>query len=127
MNKQFSVINLIFASLLLLSCDDTKSAAELVPESINITPGSIIIKPEEKQQLRAQILTIDKQTIDDMVITWSSDNESVAIVDQKGLLTGKSQGTTYILATIGNVQSSIEITVSAIRRRILSELFTSST
>ncbi|MBT7524168.1 MAG: Ig-like domain-containing protein [Candidatus Marinimicrobia bacterium] len=127
MNKQFSLINLIFASLLLLSCDDTKSAAELVPESINITPGSIIIKPEEKQQLRAQILTIDKQTIDDMVITWSSDNESVAIVDQKGLLTGKSQGTTYILATIGNVQSSIEITVSAIRRRILSELFTSST
>ncbi|MBT4318803.1 MAG: Ig-like domain-containing protein, partial [Candidatus Marinimicrobia bacterium] len=114
------MINLIFASLLLLSCDDTKSAAELVPESINITPGSIIIKPEEKQQLRAQILTIDKQTIDDMVITWSSDNESIAIVDQKGLLTGKSQGTTYILATIGNVQSSIEITVSAIRRRILS-------
>ena len=127
MNKQFSLINLIFASLLLLSCDDTKSAAELVPESINITPGSIIIKPKEKQQLRAQILTIDKQTIDDMVITWSSDNESIAIVDQKGLLTGKSQGTTYILATIGNVQSSIEITVSAIRRRILSELFTSST
>tara|TARA_B110000438_G_scaffold197541_1_gene189040 strand:+ start:1123 stop:1506 length:384 start_codon:yes stop_codon:yes gene_type:complete len=127
MNKQFSLINLIFASLLLLSCDDTKSAAELVPESINITPGSIIIKPEQKQQLRAQILTIDKQTIDDMVITWSSDNESIAIVDQEGLLTGKSQGTTYILATIGNVQSSIEITVSAIRRRILSELFTSST
>ena len=127
MNKQFSLINLIFASLLLLSCDDTKSAAELVPESINITPGSIIIKPEQKQQLRAQILTIDKQTIDDMVITWSSDNESIAIVDQKGLVTGKSQGTTYILATIGNVQSSIEITVSAIRRRILSELFTSST
>ena len=127
MNKQFSLINMIFASLLLLSCDDTKSAAELVPESINITPGSIIIKPDEKQQLRAQILTIDKQTIDDMVITWSSDNESIAIVDQKGLLTGKSQGTTYILATIGNVQNSIEITVSAIRRRILSELFTSST
>jgi len=127
MNKQFSLINMIFASLLLLSCDDTKSAAELVPESINITPGSIILKPDEKQQLRAQILTIDKQTIDDMVITWSSDNESIAIVDQKGLLTGKSQGTTYILATIGNVQSSIEITVSAIRRRILSELFTSST
>ena len=127
MNKQFSLINMIFASLLLLSCDDTKSAAELVPESINITPGSIILKPEQKQQLRAQILTIDKQTIDDMVITWSSDNESIAIVDQKGLLTGKSQGTTYILATIGNVQSSIEITVSAIQRRILSELFTSST
>ena len=127
MNKQFSLINMIFASLLLLSCDDTKSAAELVPESINITPGSIIIKPEEKQQLRAQILTIDKQTIDDMVITWSSDNESIAIIDQNGLLTGKSQGTTYILATIGNVQSSIEITVSAIQRRILSELFTSST
>ena len=40
---------------------------------------------------------------------------------------GKGQGTTYIIATAGNVQNSIEITVSAIRRRILSELFTSST
>ena len=74
-----------------------------------------------------QVLTADNDKIDDIAIVWTSDNESVAIVNEKGVVTGKGQGTTYIIATAGNVQNSIEITVSAIRRRILSELFTSST
>ena len=74
-----------------------------------------------------QVLTADNDKIDDIAIIWTSDNESVAIVNEKGDVTGKGQGTTYIIATAGNVQNSIEITVSAIRRRILSELFTSST
>ena len=74
-----------------------------------------------------QVLTADNDKIDDIAIIWTSDNESVAIVNEKGVVTGKGQGTTYIIATTGNVQNSIEITVSAIRRRILSELFTSST
>jgi uncharacterized protein YjdB len=70
---------------------------------------------------------MDNTNLDDVTITWTTDNESIAIVDQKGLVTGKNQGTTDIIATVGNIQNSIEITVSAIRRRILSELFTSST
>lgn len=74
-----------------------------------------------------QVLTADNDKIDDIAIIWTSDNESVAIVNEKGVVTGKGQGTTYIIATAGNIQNSIEITVSAIRRRILSELFTSST
>ena len=74
-----------------------------------------------------QVLTADNDKIDDIAIIWTSDNESVAIVNEKGVVTGKGQGTTYIIATAGNLQNSIEITVSAIRRRILSELFTSST
>ena len=74
-----------------------------------------------------QVITADNDKIDDIAIIWTSDNESVAIVNEKGVVTGKGQGTTYIIATAGNVQNSIEITVSAIRRRILSELFTSST
>ena len=74
-----------------------------------------------------QVLTADNDKIDDIGSIWTSDNESVAIVNEKGVVTGKGQGTTYIIATAGNVQNSIEITVSAIRRRILSELFTSST
>ena len=73
------------------------------------------------------MLTADNDKIDDIAIIWTSDNESVAIVNEKGVVTGKGQGATYIIATAGNIQNSIEITVSAIRRRILSELFTSST
>jgi hypothetical protein len=127
MNKHFLLIIVIVGLLGLLSCDDSSADVELIPESINISQGATVIKPEQTFQLRAQVLTADNITIDDVVIAWSSDNETIARVDQHGVLTGKSQGTTYILATIGTLQSSIEITVSAIRRRILSELFTSST
>ena len=127
MNKYFLLIIVIVGLLGLLSCDDSSADVELIPESINISPGATVIKPEQTLQLRAQVLTADNITIDDVAIVWSSDNETIARVDQQGVLTGRSQGTTYILATIGTLQSSIEITVSAIRRRILSELFTSST
>ena len=127
MNKYFLLIIVIVGLLGLLSCDDSSADVELIPESINISPGATVIKPEQILQLRAQVLTADNITIEDVAIVWSSDNETIARVDQQGVLTGRSQGTTYILATIGTLQSSIEITVSAIRRRILSELFTSST
>ena len=127
MNKHSLLIIVIIGLLGLLSCDDSSADVELIPESINISPGATVIKPEQILQLRAQVLTADNITIDDVAIVWSSDNETIARVDQQGVLTGRSQGTTYILATIGTLQSSIEITVSAIRRRILSELFTSST
>ena len=127
MNKYFLLIIVIVGLLGLLSCDDSSADVKLIPESIHISPGATVIKPEQTLQLRAQVLTADNITIDDVAIVWSSDNETIARVDQQGVLTGRSQGTTYILATIGTLQSSIEITVSAIRRRILSELFTSST
>jgi uncharacterized protein YjdB len=125
MPKHALLIIVIVISL--LSCDDNKEVAELVPESIKISSSSRVIKPEQTLQIRAQVLTADNITIDDAVIVWSSDNTSIVKIDEKGILTAVNQGTTYIFATIGNVQSSLEITVSAIRRRILSELFTSST
>ena len=39
----------------------------------------------------------------------------------------KSKGSTYIIATVENIQGMAEIYVSNIRRKILSEMFTSST
>ena len=118
---------ILISLLAFTSCDESKSDIELIPDSINISSSYSIIKPEQQIQLKVQVLTADNDKIDDIAIIWTSDNESVAIVNEKGVVTGKGQGTTYIIATAGNVQNSIEITVSAIRRRILSELFTSST
>ena len=46
-----------------------------------------------------QVLTADNDKIDDIAIIWTSDNESVAIVNEKGVVTGKGQGTTYIIST----------------------------
>ncbi|MFL3025602.1 MAG: Ig-like domain-containing protein [Candidatus Neomarinimicrobiota bacterium] len=124
MRKHFIIL---IGLLVVTSCDDSKTDVELIPDSINISSSYSIIKPEQQIQLKVQVLTADNDKIDDIAIIWTSDNESVAIVNEKGVVTGKGQGTTYIIATAGNVQNSIEITVSAIRRRILSELFTSST
>ena len=54
-------------------------------------------------------------------------NELVAIVNQKGLVTTKSKGLVSIIATVGTIQGMAEIVVSTTRRRVLSEMFTSST
>ena len=113
--------------MIFTSCDDSNPDIELIPDSINISSSYSIIKPEQQIQLKVQVLTVDNNKINDLTITWTSDNKSIAIVDEKGVVTGIGQGTTYIMATVDNIQNSIEITVSAIRRKILSELFTSST
>ena len=42
-------------------------------------------------------------------------------------VTTKSKGSATIIATVDNIQGMAEIVVSAIRRKILSEMFTSST
>ena len=44
-------------------------------------------------------------------ITWSSDNEEVATVDENGIVTGKKAGSCYITASAGDQSDSCKVTV----------------
>ena len=46
-------------------------------------------------------------------IVWSSEDESIATVNADGIVTGVSQGTTNIIATVGNQILKCEVTVRA--------------
>ena len=114
-------------STLFFSCEDKNSAINQVPASIVITPANSILKANQTVQLYSLVIDKNNSEIDDPEVVWSSTNEFVAIVDQNGRVTTKSKGSTSIIATVENIQGMAEIYVSNIRRKILSEMFTSST
>ena len=112
---------------LFFSCEDKGASYIEVPSSIVITPVNSILKPNESIQLYSLVIDKSNSEINEPEVAWSSTNELVAIVNQKGLVTTKSKGSVTIIATVGTIQGMAEIVVSTTRRRVLSEMFTSST
>jgi uncharacterized protein YjdB len=64
--------------------------------SVSVTPEEINIAIDATQQLTATILPIDATNKN---ISWSSDNSAIASVDQNGLVTGVSIGSTVVSVT----------------------------
>jgi hypothetical protein len=116
---------LIVTFILFWSCEDkTKATPEL--DAIVISPVRSILQPGKTIQLSA--LVVDKsQSSMDLPVIWSTTNDQIATISKEGMVTAVGQGEANIYATIDNVQGMAEILVSANRRRVLSEMFTSST
>jgi len=116
---------LIIITFIFWSCEDkTKATPEL--DSIVISPVISILQPGQTIQLSA--LVIDKENSSmDIPVVWSSTNDQVATITKEGVVTGVGRGEANIYATIDNVQGMSEVLVSDSRRRVLSEMFTSST
>jgi len=116
---------LIIITFSFWSCEDkTKATQEL--DSIVISPVRSILQPGQTIQLSA--LVIDKENSSmDIPVVWSSTNDQVATITKEGVVTGVGRGEANIYATIENVQGMSEVLVSDSRRRVLSEMFTSST
>jgi len=124
--KKYIFLSFISSSLF-WSCEDKRSSANQVPSSIVITPVNSILKPNQSVQLYSLVIDKNNSEIDEPEVVWSSTNELVAIVNQNGLVTTKSKGSVTIIASVGTIQGMAEIVVSITRRRVLSEMFTSST
>tara|TARA_B110000014_G_scaffold250824_1_gene227475 strand:- start:214 stop:585 length:372 start_codon:yes stop_codon:yes gene_type:complete len=119
------VIIILLAFLISWSCEDEKSDKSVV-SSIVITPNKIILKPGKTEQFYALVIDQNNMAMD-ADITWKSSIPSVATINNEGLVTAVTTGSTEIFATVDAVQGLAETLVSGIRRRVLSELITSST
>ncbi|MDP6338991.1 MAG: Ig-like domain-containing protein [Candidatus Marinimicrobia bacterium] len=119
-------ITLAAPAFLVFSCEEN-GGEEQVPTSIVLTPVNSVLKPGNNVQIYALVIDQKSQEIDEPDITWSSSNESAATVDDNGLVTAKGQGATEIRAKVAALEGKAEVAVSVIRRKILSEMFTSST
>ena len=119
------VIIILLAFLISWSCEDEKSDKSVV-SSIVITPNKIILKPGKTEQFYALVIDQNNMAMD-ADITWKSSIPSVATINNEGLVTAVVTGSTEIFATVDAVQGLAETLVSGIRRRVLSELITSST
>ena len=125
--KSLNIYILCFFSSLFFSCEDKNTSKTQVPASIIITPVNSILKPNQTVQLYSLVIDKNNREIEEPEVVWSSTNDIVAIVNQNGLVTTKAKGSATIIATVKNIQGMAEIVVSTIRRKILSEMFTSST
>lgn len=76
--------------------------------SVQVTPETAEIEVGETLTLTATVLPEDAT---DKTITWSSDNTSVATVDEAGLVTGIAVGTATITATAGEKAAVCPVTV----------------
>ena len=119
------LIIILLAFLIFWSCDDEK-ASELVVSSVVVTPNKIILKPGKTEQFYALVIDQNNMAMDADII-WKSSIPSVATINNEGLVTAVAIGSTDIFATVDAVQGLSEALVSDIRRRVLSEMITSST
>ena len=127
MKKQFTLLTTVV--FLVISCEDKSGDSAQVPDVIDISPGSgqLLLKPGQTIQLKSRVIDKKNQEILEAKVVWSSENDAVATVDEKGVVTAIDVGVTTIFATYETVQGMRNVTVSIIKKRVLSEMFTSST
>lgn len=107
--KKLSAI--LFAALLVVglgSCERECSDVQPQPTSLQLTPSEIALKVGATQQLTATVEPTDQT----YTVTFTSDNEQVATVNAKGLVTAVAEGTANITAKIGDLTAKSVVTVS---------------
>ncbi|MCB6571009.1 Ig-like domain-containing protein [Eubacterium limosum] len=75
--------------------------------AVHVTPQEATVREEESVSLQA---SVEPENTTDKV-QWSSSDESVATVDEEGLVTGQKTGKVQITATAGDVIGKANITV----------------
>ena len=81
----------------------------IAPESIEITNG------ESAEVTEGNSIQLNVSTNPEFItvpLTWTTENEEIANVDQNGLVTGVSKGSTNITVSYGEVKDTILITVN---------------
>ena len=96
-------------------CRVTVSPAPIVPVAvtgIKLSSSSVTISENDGTYL---IATISPQNADNKAITWASENESIAIVDENGFVRAISEGTTRVTVTTedGGYVATCLVTVTA--------------
>lgn len=91
-----------------LSEDDTTPEAEdPVITSLTLDKTNITLQPKGTEQIAATVDPEDAQT----AILWESDDDTVATVDEKGIITAVSEGYAKITASCYGVTASVMVDV----------------
>ena len=102
---------IIVTCLLFWACEDKISVSNL--HSIQIVSSNDILMPKQSTYLYARGYDKDGNRLDKISVLWSSSNGDIASIDQEG--------------RIEAISATYDIVVSINKKRVLSEMFTSST
>jgi uncharacterized repeat protein (TIGR01451 family) len=88
---------------------------------IEVSPATATIDAGAKQQFTATAYDANNNVVSGVIFLWQSSNTAVATIDQTGLATAISAGTTQIRASARGIQSAPAIlTVRAVERILTS-------
>lgn len=107
--KRLSAI--LFAVLLVVglgSCERECSNVLPEPTALTLNPSTVALKVGATRQLTATVEPTDQT----YTVTFTSDNEKVATVNDKGLVTAVAEGIANITASVGNLTAKSVVTVS---------------
>ena len=88
-----------------MRCGKATFSTPLVP-TLTLNESAIEVKVKESKQLEA---IVEPEEVADKSVTWSSSDETIATVDENGVVTGVAIGEATITATL-NADPSISAT-----------------
>lgn len=105
----------ILVTALLVSCEKKPTEPEneiadhdiIVPALylIEVIPTEVNVETDSTYQFSAIGKDADMNKMRDLAFTWTSHNLTVGTVDQNGLFTAKSSGSTFLIAKSGTIES----------------------
>ena len=116
---------IIVICLLFWACEDKINISNL--HSIQIVSNNDILMPKQSTYLYARGYDKDGNRLDKISVSWSSSNGDIASIDQEGKVEAISKGIVEISASSSQISATSDIIVSINKKRVLSEMFTSST
>ncbi len=81
--------------------------------TVTINEGNQSVSTGASVQLTATVKAADGSVLTNRIVQWKSMNNTVAVVDAGGNVTGLSGGTATITATCGGASDSVTVTVTA--------------
>ena len=88
------------------------TVTEVTAQSIKLSAESLQLSMGRSETLTATVLP---DNVTDKTITWSSEDNGIATVDENGEVTAVGQGNTHIIAQCGMATAKCQVTVSFIQ------------
>jgi hypothetical protein len=82
--------------------------------AVVVSPSEATVRVGETQGFVATVQDLHGAPLEGYAVTWSSDDEAVATVDESGLATGVSQGEATITARTGLAEGSAQLLVTGV-------------
>lgn len=82
-----------------------------MPAAVSVNPAAATVTKGASTTLSAQVEDQSGKNMSGQVVSWSSANPAVATVNQSGVVTGVTDGSTTVLASSDGVSVSVPITV----------------
>ncbi len=92
----------------------TIAVSQIPVASVRVSPATLAIDVGRTGQLRAEPLDGSGNVLPGRVVVWTSTNESVATVDDDGVVTGVAAGTATIRATSEGKTGTAAVTVTPV-------------